>query len=142
MVEPPIAPNIVVLQIDRAELRVAPRETVPFPISLEQAELGDPVELRAERSGIGLEPVQDRLPSLDDLPVLRCVVLTVHVLAGKLQVFPLQLQRGHLAPVGEGYVGGQRHVARHVVDRGHRVDEGEVRKERVFDHLEHDRRGP
>src|SRR5438034_11809142 len=88
MVEPPIAPDIVVLQIDRAKLRVAPRETVPFPISLEQAKLGHPVELPAERSRIALEPAQDTLPSLDDLPVLRRVVLTVDVLAGQLQVFP------------------------------------------------------
>src|SRR5207253_9445304 len=130
MVEPPIAPNIVVLQIDRAELRVTPREAVPFPISLEQTQLGHPIELSAERSWIRLETSEDDLPSLDDLPILRRVVRTVDVLAGQLQVFPLQLQRGHLAPVGEGYVGGQRHVARHVVDRGHRVDEGEVRKER------------
>src|SRR5438445_2837315 len=83
MVEPPIAPNIVVLQIDRAELRVAPREAVPFPISLEQTQLGHPIELSAERSWIALEPAEDTLPSLDDLPVLRCVVLTIDVLAGQ-----------------------------------------------------------
>src|SRR4029077_10800345 len=80
VIQPSIAPDIVILQVDRAELRIAPRQTVPLPVPLEQPELRHPIQLRAERPGIVLESAQDALPPFEYLTVLGGVVLAIDVL--------------------------------------------------------------
>ena len=103
-----IAAYVVVLQVDRAELRVVPIQSVAIAVGLQEPLLRDPVELTVQRRGIGFQGREHGIPPLEDLSVLLGVVLPLDVLLRILEVFPLQLDGVDLAPVGEMAKWGRR----------------------------------
>ena len=80
VVQTAVAAHVVVLQVDRAELRVVPLEPVALAIRGQQAVLRHPIELAMQRERLRLERGQDRLPPRRAPLVLRRVVLALHVL--------------------------------------------------------------
>ena len=64
----PLGPQVVVLEVHRREAGVVPAQAVPFPVAVDQPVLGDPVDLRGDGGGIGLEAGEDRLPAAEDIP--------------------------------------------------------------------------
>jgi hypothetical protein len=64
------------------------------------------------------------------------------VLAGRAEELPLHFEGGGGRPVGQGQRAGQREVGRDLVQRAHRVGQGEVtgRAGVVLDHGQHDGR--
>jgi hypothetical protein len=58
--------NIVILQVERLQLVIVPREAVAFDIALKDAMLGRPVETVGRLCWIGFEVREDRLPGVDN----------------------------------------------------------------------------
>ena len=107
-----LRPHVVVLQVERPQARVAPRQPVALLVADEQALLGHPVELVGQPGTVGLEAVQHVLPAPDDLgadlftDALQTALALV--LLGLLEELPLHLEGRDAPAVPGGDRGPQR----------------------------------
>ena len=146
MVEALLGADVGVLQVDQVELGVVPLQAVAVAVAQQELVLRDPVELVRALHRVALEPVEHRLPALQDvlgLVVRVGAVALLDELLGQVQILHLQLDSGQLATVLERDQGLQRRVVGDRAQRGDRAVDAEIAGDvAVLDHGEHQRRTP
>ena len=120
--KPLVRTHVAVLNVHRPELGVAPREAVPFAVTLEESEFGDPVELVGELHGVAFEAGQHLLPAAQDLmgSLAACRVgpVPIDILLGKVKQLPLHFECGDRRAVGQRKALSEGEVVAHVAHRG------------------------
>ena len=134
--------DVVVLEVDHGQLRVSPVQPVPLAIGGQDAVLRHPVQLAVQRERVVLDAGQDGLPPLQDIGVLSRRFGLLDVLLGVVQVLPLQLKRACPPAVPQADGLPARDVPGDVVERRHRLLQGQVGQEVVLDQLQHEGGGP
>jgi hypothetical protein len=83
------------------QARRGPVQVLAVAETLEQPQLGRPVEDVGALHRIALEEIQHRGPGLHDVGGPRIGVAAVHQLGHPIQVNPLQRKAGQLAAIGK-----------------------------------------
>ena len=137
---PAVHADVVVLEIEHEDPRVAPGRVALVDVGLDHLALDHPVDLAIELVRIVVQAVEHVLPLRDGVAQLVGDRILLDVLLGHLAVLALDLDRRVLPAVVEAQLALAGRVVGDVLDRLDRIAQREVLVDVVvLDHLEDDR---